>query len=137
MIWIVPALIGGAAAGAVVLALGGKKTKRASGRSSSASKHPRSMRGRFIPSEVASRKKPTKQRAPKAKGPERHVRGVTRGFKPTVMVHSQFGGADYPAKIVEDIGEGYVQVVTKSGSRWEEPKANVRKWKRGDPLEES
>lgn len=147
MIWVIPLLIG-AGVGAVALARRGKKSKRGTGRSSSAAKHPRSMRGRFIPREDGPRKKTTRRRPAKAKGPglkpgsraergyDRRVRAVMHAFKPTVMVHSQFGGPDYPAKVVEDIGEGYVQVITASGSRWEEPKANVRKWKQGDPVEE-
>lgn len=130
MIWVVPLLIGGAAAGAVMLARSGKKSKRTSGRSSSTTKHPRSMRGRFVL--TGEKTTPALRRKAPARGKQSR-----KAWKPTVMVHSQFGGPDYPAKIVEDIGGGYVQVITKTGSRWEEPKANVRKWKRGDPLEES
>jgi len=142
MIWLVPVAVA-AAVGAVVLATSGKPKKRTSAGSNG--KHPRSMRGRFIPREDRVARKATKpklrskglkpgSRAERSYG--RRVKQVMRGFKPTVMVRSQFGGPDYPAKIVKDIGEGHVQVITSSGSRWEEPKANLRKWKQGDPVEE-
>jgi hypothetical protein len=142
MIWIVPVAIA-AGVGALALATSGKPKRRPS--SGSNGKHPRSMRGRFIPREDRMARKVTKPK-PRSKGLkrgsraersyDRRVKHVMHAFKPTVMVHSQFGGPDYPAKIVKDIGEGHVQVITSSGSRWEEPKANLRKWKQGDPVEE-
>ena len=143
MIWVIPLLIG-AGVGAVALARRGKPKRRTSGGSNG--KHPRSMRGRFIPREDRQARQKTTKPKPRSKGLkpgsraersyDRRVKQVMRGFKPTVMVHSQFGGPDYPAKVVENIGHGYVQVITSSGSRWEEPKANLRKWKQGDPVEE-